>query len=115
MKVWDYLQFFCELFGTYEVMEAAVKYLKISEFLEVECRELSAGWRRRVAIARLMLSNSYVWILDEPFVHLDSEGIERLENLITTKCAQAGMVIFSSHMKHTFPFLETLDLKGEWQ
>lgn len=60
-------------------------------------RQLSAGQRRRVALARLFLEARSLWILDEPFTALDVETIALLENKIKTHCEQGGLVIMTSH------------------
>ena len=58
---------------------------------------LSAGQRRRIALAGLLLSNAEVWILDEPFTALDSGGIALLEGLFEQHLINNGVIIFASH------------------
>ncbi len=60
-------------------------------------RSLSAGQRRRVALARLLVTRSRLWILDEPFTALDYRGIGMVESLIEAHCAADGMALISSH------------------
>ncbi len=60
-------------------------------------RQLSAGQRRRVALARLFLEACPLWILDEPFTALDAETITLLEHTIKKHCEQGGLVIMTSH------------------
>ncbi len=60
-------------------------------------RALSAGQRRRVAIARLLLSNARLWILDEPFTALDQGGIQMVERFLEEHCAGGGIALVSSH------------------
>jgi heme exporter protein A len=66
-------------------------------FEELPCRQLSAGQRRRVALARLLLENSLLWILDEPFTALDRAGNERLSELLVAHLLQGGLVVLTSH------------------
>lgn len=61
------------------------------------CRHLSAGQLRRVAIARLHLTSALLWILDEPFSAIDSQGVSDIETLLGTHLDNGGMVIFTSH------------------
>ncbi len=61
------------------------------------CRTLSAGQRRRVALARLLISPSKLWILDEPFTAIDKSGIGDLEDIITDHVKTGGMAILTSH------------------
>lgn len=58
---------------------------------------LSAGQQRRLALARLHLSNAPLWILDEPFTALDYRGREKLEQMFDRHCAEGGMIVLTTH------------------
>jgi heme exporter protein A len=60
-------------------------------------RTLSAGQRRRVALAALALLPVPLWLLDEPTTNLDSEGREVVGNLIGEQLARGGMVVAAVH------------------
>ncbi len=60
-------------------------------------RKLSQGQRRRAALARLLLSATPLWLLDEPFSALDAQGIEVLQELLQQQCARGGAVAFTTH------------------
>ncbi len=66
-------------------------------FEDTPCRHLSAGQRRRVALARLILDKSQLWILDEPFTALDRAGNQRLSELLAAHLLQGGLVVLTSH------------------
>jgi heme exporter protein A len=61
------------------------------------CRWLSAGQRRRVALARLIASPAPIWLLDEPTSALDSENQSRLERAIAEHRVFGGRVVVASH------------------
>lgn len=63
----------------------------------VPCRNLSAGQRRRVALARLAVSDAVLWILDEPLTALDEAGREQLQRMITEHAQEGGMVVYTTH------------------
>lgn len=69
--------------------------LKGREHLPI--RVLSQGQRRRVALSRLMLHEASLWVLDEPFVALDTQGIETLLGLIEAHLSKGGALLFTSH------------------
>lgn len=61
------------------------------------CRWLSAGQRRRVALARLMVAPAPLWLLDEPTAALDEVSQMRLEQAIAAHRAAGGMVMLATH------------------
>jgi heme exporter protein A len=71
--------------------------LRGREELPVNC--LSAGQKRRVLLARLLLRKAKIWILDEPFNALDVRAVEMLSELISEHIAAGGMTIMTSHQE----------------
>ncbi|GHA27059.1 heme ABC transporter ATP-binding protein CcmA [Oceanisphaera arctica] len=59
--------------------------------------QLSAGQKRRVALARLWLGGPRLWILDEPFTAIDKHGIRVLERLLLDHTDAGGMVLITTH------------------
>lgn len=78
-------------------IETALYEVQLEHRLDLPCRVLSAGQRRRVALARLVLSDSLVWILDEPLTALDADGRRWLENLLIEHARHGGSVIVTTH------------------
>lgn len=60
-------------------------------------RVLSQGQKRRTALARLLVSSAKLWVLDEPFVALDSMAQNALSEVINAHLAKQGMVLLTSH------------------
>jgi len=58
---------------------------------------LSAGQQRRVALARLLMAEARVWILDEPYTSLDKNIITWLESLFVRHVEAGGMIVLTSH------------------
>ncbi|UQY43068.1 cytochrome c biogenesis heme-transporting ATPase CcmA [Erwinia sp. PK3-005] len=76
---------------------AALEAVDLLGFEEVAVAQLSAGQQRRVALARLWLSQAPVWILDEPLTAIDVNGVEKLMALFVRHAQQGGMVILTTH------------------
>src|SRR3954468_6227050 len=63
----------------------------------VQVARLSAGQRRRVAVASLLLRPAELWLLDEPHAGLDADGRGRLDRLISEASAAGTTVLLASH------------------
>ncbi|WP_434772059.1 cytochrome c biogenesis heme-transporting ATPase CcmA [Pseudomonas entomophila] len=78
-------------------IDQALDRVGLRGFEDVPCQSLSAGQRRRVALARLYLEAPPVWILDEPFTALDHEGVTQLEDHLARHCDRGGGVVLTTH------------------
>jgi heme exporter protein A len=97
LSVLDSLNFLVNISGNKELLAASIMYFGLNEILDLEVSKLSAGWMRRVCLARLIYCPAKIWLLDEPETNLDTQGKILLGNLIKTRVAQNGIVIISSH------------------
>ncbi len=77
--------------------EQALRRVDLYGFEDVLTRNLSAGQQRRLALARLLVTCSQLWILDEPFTSLDVYGIELAEELFQEHISRGGMLAMTSH------------------
>jgi len=64
---------------------------------QLPTKVLSQGQRRRVALARLLVSDAKLWVLDEPLTALDVGAVALIQELIEEHLRQQGMVIFTTH------------------
>jgi len=78
-------------------IDAALEQVGASEFADRVVRTLSAGQRRRVALAGLSLLGADLWLLDEPTTNLDSEGQQLVGRLIEEHAAGGGLVVAAVH------------------
>jgi heme exporter protein A len=78
-------------------LEGALEQVDLGGFEDVPTRNLSAGQQRRLGLARLLVTTSRLWILDEPFTSLDRHGIEVVEALLDAHLANDGMLALTSH------------------
>src|SRR4051812_2234497 len=64
---------------------------------DLPCRYLSAGQKRRLALARLLVSQRPLWLLDEPFAALDTAGQGLVAHLMARHCGEGGIIIAATH------------------
>ena len=82
-----------------EQLMAALDSIGLFAFEDFPVRTLSQGQKRRVALAKLLLSNAKLWILDEPFVALDAAAVEQLQSIIAKHVESGGVVILTTHQE----------------
>ena len=82
--------------GQYSIQQALAK-VHLDDFDDALVQTLSAGQKRRLSLARLLITKNRLWILDEPFTSLDKAGIALIEVLMTEHCANGGMIVLTSH------------------
>lgn len=78
--------------------EKALALVDLPHVLNLPCGVLSAGQKRRVAFARLLVAKRPVWLLDEPTAALDKEADKIVGSLISNHLAQGGLVIAATHL-----------------
>ena len=71
--------------------------LGISRLKNLPLRSLSAGQQRRVALARMLLADVPLWLMDEPFTNLDREGRKLVMDLTTEHLGRGGMCVMAAH------------------
>lgn len=82
---------------------AALARLDLSPLAALPARMLSAGQRRRLALARLALSAAPLWLLDEPTLGLDAASVARLGALLAGHRAAGGLVVAATHLPLPLP------------
>ena len=88
----------------------ALEALGIERLADVPGRYLSAGQRRRLALARLLAAPAPLWLLDEPTVTLDADASARVGAMIARHRAGGGMAIVATHGEIALEGAERLDL-----
>lgn len=97
LNVAEQLEFFAQLYGTRGASAPALERVGLVRQRELPCRYLSAGQKKRLGLARLMLSNRSLWLLDEPFAALDTAGRALAGELMRAHCASGGILVAATH------------------
>ena len=98
------------LSGAARATPGALEALGIEDLADVPGRFLSAGQRRRLALARLVAAPAPLWLLDEPTVTLDADASARVAAMIAAHRADGGMAIVATHGEIALDGADRLDL-----
>jgi heme exporter protein A len=82
---------------------------------DLPVRVLSQGQKRRVSLARLLLSKSPLWLLDEPFTALDKAAVDFLQTVIANHIKQGGLAILTTHQEVALTTGEVKQLRLGWK
>lgn len=97
LSVIDGLRWYARLLGSEQALSPLLERVGLAGYEHARPTELSAGQQRRLALARLLLQQAPVWLLDEPYTALDPAGQRLVDQLMTQHCADGGAVIAATH------------------
>ncbi len=89
---------------------SALKKVGLEKFENELVGTLSAGQKKRIALSLLFVTQSKVWLLDEPFSALDSKAINIFERRIEEHCSLGGMCILTTHQECNINNLKEISL-----
>jgi heme exporter protein A len=98
LSAFENLRFWCAVHGVdADGIRGALREFDLQRVADHPCRQLSAGQKRRAALARLAVVRRPLWFLDEPLSALDEGGIRHWLGLLQAHQAQGGAAIITSH------------------
>lgn len=104
LTVGENLAFYRSLFGGRgDAVDEALERMGIGALAMLPAGVLSAGQRRRTALARLLVSHRPIWLLDEPSNTLDIDGQTLLTRLMQEHRTRGGIVIAATHVRLNLP------------
>ena len=80
-------------------LDLVLERLGLSNLRSLPLRSLSAGQQRRVALARMLISDARLWLMDEPFTNLDAGGQSLVVELIGEHLAGNGLCVIAAHQE----------------
>ena len=86
-----------------------LKKLNIEKYYNTKVMYLSSGEKKKLELLRLILEQKQLWVLDEPFNHLDSLSIEIFSQTFIDHINNDGMILFASHYDPVISNIETLE------
>ena len=109
------LRFLCGLHGSRPGMslEDAMATVGLAGYEDALARQMSAGQRKRLSLARLWLAPAPLWLMDEPYANLDLEGIELVNRMVQAHLREGGGAMVTTHGAYAAPPVRTRMLKLE--
>jgi heme exporter protein A len=97
------LNFYAALLGSARAPVQVLAEVGLAGYEDSLARRLSAGQNKRLAFARLLLSPSRLWLLDEPYANLDLDGIALVDRLVQAHVHGGGGVLLTTHGAYAAP------------
>lgn len=109
-NVRDALTFWARIEERTSALDAAMAAFDLGRLADIPVRMLSTGQRKRATLARMMVSDARLWLLDEPGNGLDAASLAALGVAMDAHRAGGGAIIAASHVDLPHPFDQSLDL-----
>lgn len=104
LSVLQNLRFSARLHGADESgLECLIDACGLAGLDDTPAAKLSAGQNKRLALARLQVQRSHLWLLDEPYANLDNAGIDWVNGLVQAHTAAGGAALISTHGAYAAP------------
>jgi heme exporter protein A len=87
--------------------QSALDAVGLRGYEDALARQLSAGQRKRLSLARLWLSPCPLWLLDEPYANLDLDGIDLVNRLVQAHLRDGGAALLTTHGAYAAPPVRT--------
>jgi heme exporter protein A len=82
-----------------EQLPALARRLGIDGLEDLEIRQLSAGQKRRVAMARVLMGDAPIWLLDEPYTNIDAAGQQHINSMVREHLRRGGIALLATHQE----------------
>lgn len=109
LTVTENLKFWAQAFGNSDISSALLQY-QLSSLAGRPAGALSAGQKRRLGLARLLVTDRPVWVLDEPTVSLDRDAVAMFTGAVRAHLAQGGSALMATHIDLGLDEAEALDV-----
>lgn len=110
LTVLENLEFWAKIRNRSLLIEPALAHFGLTFLVDEKYGNLSSGWQKRVALARLILSDAKIWLLDEPEANLDNKAIELLLQLLQVKISSGGIAIIASHNQEYYSKIPVINI-----
>lgn len=94
------LTFWANIHNNSSLVDDVLKFVNLQGVFNLQTQSLSTGQRKRLEIAKVIITQKPIWIFDEPYAGMDDNGVELIDTVLKEHISRGGIVILASH-KHT--------------
>ncbi len=94
------LTFWANIHNNSSLVDDILKFVNLQGVFNLQTQSLSTGQRKRLEIAKVIITQKPIWIFDEPYAGMDDNGVELIDTVLKEHISRGGIVILASH-KHT--------------
>ncbi|RAZ86788.1 heme ABC exporter ATP-binding protein CcmA [Cereibacter johrii] len=109
LTVAENLAFWAAIYGT-DRAPRAIERMNLAALADRQAQNLSAGQKRRLGLARLLVTGRPLWVLDEPTVSLDAASVALFAEVVRAHLAEGGAALMATHIDLGLAEAEVLDL-----
>lgn len=109
LSVAENLHFWAQMHGVSGI-DAALAALNLTALRDRRAADLSAGQKRRLGLARLLVTGRAIWLLDEPTISLDTASVALVAAVLRGHLAAGGLAVLATHIGLGLPQAQALDL-----
>ncbi|MBN8290915.1 heme ABC exporter ATP-binding protein CcmA [Rhodobacter sp. NTK016B] len=109
LSVRENLGFWAAIHGVSDI-EPALEAMNLRDLADRQAQHLSAGQKRRLGLARLIVTGRWLWVLDEPTVSLDAASVALFAGVVRAHLATGGAALLATHIDLGLPEARVLDL-----
>ena len=109
LSVRENLEFWAAIHGGADVPRAMAD-MNLSDLADRRAANLSAGQKRRLGLARLLVTGRPIWVLDEPTVSLDQASVALFADVVRAHLSAGGMALLATHIDLGLPEARVLEL-----
>lgn len=115
LTVLENLEFWAEFYGASRPVKEVMELFSLTTLMDIPAGYLSAGQKRRLGLARLVMVKRPIWLLDEPTVSLDKRSVNLLAETARDHIEDGGILIAATHIPLGIPFTKEIELNPNYE
>lgn len=91
------LSFWANIYSNDKLVDDVIRSVELKNISNLQTQSLSTGQKKRLEIAKVIISQKPVWIFDEPYAGMDNNGVNLIDTILKSHVNRGGIAILASH------------------